>query len=82
MTSDILSRVITMPHDRVPAGSTGLLLQVRAGLTAKGSSLNAWCQRQGVQRSYAHRALTGETNGPAALALRERLVSESQQVAA
>lgn len=70
-------RGAAMQHISAENGSEGLLRTVRAGLTAHGDSLRAWCLRDGVGPSYAHRVLAGVKNGPAAVALRKRLISAS-----
>ena len=55
--------------------------RVKAGFVLAGTSLHDWCRRNEVSPSYAHAVLSGATNGPAACALRERLLRESQQAA-
>ena len=64
----------TIPRDE-PSGEAGqqLYLAVRAGLTARGSSLNKWCIANGVSRQWACQALTGKEHGPAARHLAQRL---------
>lgn len=52
----------------------GLYAAVRAGLIAKGDSLNRWCQRNGEHRQYAALSLLGAANGPKARAVRRRLI--------
>jgi hypothetical protein len=56
--------------------------RVKAGFILAGSTLNAWCRSNGVSPSYAHAVLTGDTNGPAAIALRQRLLNASMARAA
>lgn len=56
--------------------------RVKAGFVLSGTSLNAWCRNNGVSPSYAHAVLTGTTNGPAAQALRQRLLNASLSQAA
>ncbi len=51
-----------------------LYVAVRAGLVAKGESLNRWCKRNGIHRQYATKSLKGESNGPKARAIRRRLI--------
>jgi hypothetical protein len=63
-------------------GSDALLLYVRSCFTRRGTSLTAWCRAQGVAQAYAHRALRGLTNGPAAATLRRRLIEASEAEAA
>lgn len=53
------------------------LSEVRAGFIRQGSSLRQWCRSNGVDPGYAHKVMTGQTNGPAALALRERITNAS-----
>jgi hypothetical protein len=56
--------------------------RVKAGFVLKGTSLHAWCRDNDVSPSYAHAVLTGATNGPAAQALRQRLLNASLSQAA
>ncbi len=56
------------------APSDDLYRMVRAGFVAKGTTLNAWCIANGVNRQTARRALSGERNGKNSRQLRERLV--------
>ena len=57
----------TKPND-------SLLREVRAGLTAKGSSLHRYMiDKDGRSPQYARAVLLGRTNGEAARALRARL---------
>jgi lambda repressor-like predicted transcriptional regulator len=56
--------------------SETLYHSVRAALVARGSSLNAWCRANGVNRQTAERALLGHRNGKRAIALRERICAE------
>jgi hypothetical protein len=56
-------------------GSSELHLQVRGQLIASGTSLNKWCQENGVSRQWAELALKGDRKGPAAQKLIERLLS-------
>ena len=59
-------------------GSPELLRSVRASFILNGSSIASWCRENRITRSYAYRALQGETNGPAAVNLRARLLNASQ----
>ncbi|HBP5178750.1 TPA: hypothetical protein L5670_000050 [Pseudomonas aeruginosa] len=52
----------------------GLLDHVRAGFVARGTSLNKWCEEQGILYPNARQALIGSWNGPKGIALRERLI--------
>lgn len=63
-------------------GGDDLLRAVRAAFVSKGLTLNSWCRLNGVQHSYAHRALRGFTNGPAAMSLRARILAATQDRAA
>lgn len=56
--------------------------RVKAGFVLAGTTLNSWCHKNGVSPSYAHAVLTGATNGPAAQALRQRLLNASLPQAA
>lgn len=51
---------------------------VKAGFIAQGTTLNKWCQSQGIFRQYARIACLGQRNGPKATALLERLLEASQ----
>jgi len=51
-----------------------LVIRVRTALVARGSSLSAWCEEQGICRSWAYEVLNGHRNGPQAQALRKRLI--------
>lgn len=64
----------SMPATAASAGSNNLLLRVRGGFISKGTTLAEWCRTNSVDHAYAHRVLRGYTNGPSALALRERIV--------
>lgn len=80
--SQLITSAASMSDIAPPSGTDQLLKDVRAAFTRQGSSLNAWCHQHGVQRSYAHRALVGATNGPAARELRKRLVEAARTIAA
>jgi len=54
-----------------------LLREVRVGFIRKGSSLRAWSLANQVQQSYMIQVLRGRTNGPCALAWRERVISDA-----
>ena len=71
-----------MPHITKPDDRDELLRQVRADFIRQGTTLVGWCRSAGVEHSYAYRVLRRETNGPAALALRERLIASSRVIAA
>jgi hypothetical protein len=64
------------------AGSEALYLTVRATLVTRGSSLNAWCKAQRLNRQTVEKALRGQREGRRALALRERIVREVLETAA
>lgn len=51
----------------------GLYHLVRGKLVANGTPLNRWCLENGVTRQWAERVLKGQSNGPASIALLERL---------
>ena len=51
-----------------------LLVQVRIKFIEQGTSLSRWCINNGVDHSYAHRAITGTLAIPAAVKLRERIL--------
>lgn len=52
----------------------GLLLNVRAGFVAQGTSLAGWCRANGVRRQNAEKALRGSWTGPGAQKLVARLI--------
>lgn len=61
-------------------GSEDLYRWVRAALIVRGSSLNAWCQTNGINRQTVEKALKGERLSRAAIKIRERLVAELTEV--
>ena len=70
-----------MPTSTPVDGRDELLRSVRAGFIRQGLTLASWCRIAGVRHSYAYKVLRHETNGPAAIALRCRLTSDSQKLA-
>lgn len=63
------------------AAADSLILRVRGDFTLKGSSLNAWCRQNGIDRGHAYRVLKGLTNGPKAQALRHAIITASKSAA-
>lgn len=59
----------------IPA-SDDLCRTVRASLVAKGSSLNAWCIANGLNRQTVDRALRGERHSRASREIVDRLLRE------
>lgn len=57
------------------APSERLYTAVRAAFVAKGTTLNAWCTSQGINRQTAARSLKGERNGSRSRELRARLTA-------
>lgn len=57
-----------------PIPGHDLLLWVRSGFIAQGTSYSAWCRANGILRSSATQALTGAWNGPKARILRARII--------
>jgi hypothetical protein len=57
--------------------SDTLLRQVRAAFVVRGETLHSWCQKNSVDWSYAHGALTGKNDFPKAKALRLRVLRAS-----
>lgn len=51
---------------------------VRAGLTAQGTSFQAWCLREGVTRQNADKALMNQWKGPKASALVARILQAAK----
>ena len=58
--------------------SAALLRAVRAGLVARGSSLNAWCKARKIMRQNATKALVGDWKGPKATALVAKLMKSAR----
>jgi hypothetical protein len=58
-----------------------VVADVRAGFVRQGKSLRSWCRSNGIDPGYAHKVLAGRTNGPAALALKERITEASSREA-
>ena len=58
-------------------GSNELYVAVRAGMIARGTSLNAWCTANNINRQTAEKALRGSRHSPRAHALIERLVRDA-----
>lgn len=50
-----------------------LVLKVRAGFVAQGSSLSRWCQQNGIDRPNARLCLMGAWDGPKSRMLRMRI---------
>lgn len=50
--------------------------RVRGALVSQGTSLNAWLEKQGIERRLAYRALKGQSFGKNAVALRVRILRE------
>ncbi len=63
-----------MKHGIPADGSKALLYAARAAFTQAGTSLRAWSMANGIAPSYACRVLAGMKNGPAAVALRSRIL--------
>ena len=61
----------------VPEPSLELARQVRAAFILKGTTLKGWCTKENMHFSNARNALVGSWNGPAAKALRVRIVKAS-----
>jgi len=59
-----------------PIAGTDLYNTIRAALVARGTSFNAWCQANSVNRQTAEKALKGERFGRRASLLRQRIVTE------
>lgn len=56
--------------------TSGTYRKVRAILALNGTSLACWCQERGITRQWAVAVLKGERSGPAAEALKSRILSE------
>lgn len=59
--------------------SEDLYLTVRAAFIAQGTTLNAWCIANGVNRQTAAKALKGQRHGKLSRALRDRLIEAAFQ---
>ena len=57
-------------------GSGDLYKWVRAAFIVRGSSLNAWCKENGINRQSAEKALKGERFSRAAVEIRKKLIAE------
>lgn len=57
-------------------GSEETYLAVRAALVARGTTLNAWCKANSLNRQTVEKALRGLRHSKNGTAIRERLVSE------
>jgi hypothetical protein len=66
---------------KISGPNTGkkLLLRVRTGFVAQGSSLNAWCRANGIFTQNARMALLGRWKDPAGKALVIRLIKQSER---
>lgn len=62
--------------ERNVAGSVELYNMVRAALVARGSSLNAQCKANGINRQTAEKSLRGERYSRRAQSIRDGLFSE------
>jgi hypothetical protein len=56
------------------------MLQIRAGFVIQGTSFNAWCEKNGVDKKNATRAINRQWDGPKARALVERIRAASKGV--
>ena len=56
-----------------PTEPVSLYAGVRAEFIRRGTTLSAWCDRHGVTRQNAERALRGQRKSAAAEALRRRI---------
>jgi len=52
-----------------------VLTEVRAGFILKETTLKGWCRQNGIDPGYGHKAVSGALNGPAARALKARIVA-------
>ena len=65
------------PQGNAVSPSNTLLRNVRAAFVMRGETLHSWCQKNNVDWSYAHGALTGKNDFPKAKALRLRVLRAS-----
>ena len=76
LTSDqSVSKIFAMNTKTIPhPPSKDLFAKVKGGFVAQHTTLNKWCEANGIKRQNARKAFLGEWNGPSAAALRRRLV--------
>jgi hypothetical protein len=67
---------LTVTLETIIPGSDDLYLAVRTAFTARGSSLNAWCIANKVNRQTVEKALKGVTGSRNAQLIRRQLVDE------
>ena len=60
--------------------SDDLYRMVRAGFIAKGTTLNAWCIANGVNRQTAEKSLKGQRESKRSRELRDLLVSAALNI--
>ncbi|OQW67454.1 MAG: hypothetical protein BVN35_20325 [Proteobacteria bacterium ST_bin11] len=51
--------------------------RVRAGFILQNSSLGEWCRNNGIQQTSAKACLHGTWGGPKGMAMRDRLIKDS-----
>jgi hypothetical protein len=59
------------------AGSPELYQAVRAAFVSRGTTLNAWCKSNGINRQTADRSLRGERGGRRSVELRQRIIGDA-----
>lgn len=57
-------------------GSQETYLAVRAALVARGTTLNAWCKANGLNRQTVEKALKGLRHSKNGAQIKERIVAE------
>lgn len=51
--------------------------RIRAGFVLKGTTLQAWCIKNGVKRQNADKALLGQWNGPKARSVVQQIMADA-----
>ncbi len=74
MMSTQYSMLVSAVHQTDPG--EWLYRLVMAAFVLRGSSLNAWCRTNGVDRSHARLCLLGAWDGPKARGLRANIMNE------
>lgn len=65
-----------IPLSVAVVGSNETYLAVRAAFVARGTTLNAWCKANGLNRQTVEKALKGHRHSRNGATIRSRLVAE------
>lgn len=66
----------SLPLTIAVVGSDETYLAVRSALVARGTTLNAWCKANGINRQTAEKALKGLRHSRNGAEIKDRLISE------